>query len=454
MHQPPHNIELEQQIIGLLIKDPTHSNSRELMDSLSVSDFYNRSHRFIYETIKRMAEGKKDITLHLVEIEIDKLDVDYGGFSYLAEIMRSAVSISAMPSYAKVIKKCARLRDLSAALMEANDLISRNLDCSEIIEQLDNNLKDISVSSGGKELRHIREVEGDFLDELDKRAAQGGAICGLSTGIDELDEKLNGIGDDYLVVIASSPSMGKTLFCQTVATHNAVDLGKNIMFFSMEMSERSLFERFVSGVGNVSPLALKSARFTPETNGRISDAVHLLRRSGIYITDEPKQSVGQIRAKVRRHKINHPDLKAIFIDYLGLMKLGKADRHDIAIGNITRDLKELAKEVSVPVFLVVQSKRPENIKARPNMASLKDSSCIEADADVVLFVHRQEILEPETELKGITELIVAKDRHNDGNGTVYMEKINGSFKGCSAEAVGAIQMKAQEVKTKPRGYNQ
>lgn len=453
MHQP-HNIDLEQQIIGLLIKDPTHSNSRELMDSLSPLDFYVKAHMYIYDTIKKMAEQKKDITLHLVEVEIDLIDFDCGGFSYLAEIMKRATSISAMPSYANVIKKCARLRELSSTLSAANELITQNMDCNDIIEELGNNLKDISLSSSGKELRHIREVEGDFLDELDRRAEQGGAICGLSTGIDELDAKLNGIGDDYLVVIASSPSMGKTLFCQTVATHNAVDLGKNIMFFSMEMSERSLFERFVSGVGNVSPIDLKSARFTPETNGRISDAVHLLRKSGIYITDEPKQSVGQIRAKVRRHKIKHPDLKAIFIDYLGLMKLGKADRHDIAIGNVTRDLKELAKEVNVPVFLVVQSKRPENIKSRPNMASLKDSSCIEADADVVLFVHRQEILEPETELKGITELIVAKDRHNDGNGTVYMEKVNGSFRGCTPEAVGTIQMKAQEKKPVQKGFYQ
>ena len=209
----------------------------------------------------------------------------------------------------------------------------------------------------------------------------------------------------------------------------------------MEMSEQQVFERFVSGVGNVKPDVLKSARLTPEDNGRITEAVKLLRSSGLYITDEPKQSVGQIRAKVRRHKIKYPDLSAIFIDYLGLMKLGKADRHDIAIGNITRDLKELAKEVKVPVFLCVQSKRPQNVKDKPNMSSLKDSSCIEADADLIMFVHRQEIVEPETDLKGITELIIAKDRHNDGNGTVHLEKCNGTFKSLSKEAAGMLQHK-------------
>jgi len=119
------------------------------------------------------------------------------------------------------------------------------------------------------------------------------------------------------------------------------------------------------------------------------------------------------------------------------MKLGKADRHDIAIGNITRDLKELSKEMKVPIFLCVQSGRPQNPKDRPNMRSLKDSSCIEADADIIMFVHRPEIIDPDTELKGITELIIAKDRHNDGNGTIYLEKCNGSFKTLSMELLYA-----------------
>jgi len=221
------------------------------------------------------------------------------------------------------------------------------------------------------------------------------------------------------------------------------------MFFSMEMSENSLFERFVSGIGNIRPDKLKSARLDASELGRIDNAVRLLRTSGLYLTDEPKQSVGQIRSKVRRHKMKHPDLSAIFIDYLGLMKLGKADRHDIAIGNVTRDLKELSKEMKVPIFLCVQSRRPQTPKDRPNMSSLKDSSCIEADADIIMFVHRPEILEPETSLKGVTELIIAKDRHNDGNGTIYLEKVNGSFNTLSADVVGRMQHE-EELRNNPK----
>jgi replicative DNA helicase len=340
-----------------------------------------------------------------------------------------------------------------AALINSKEMIEQKTEVTEVIEHLDNELKNISIHSSGKDLRHIRDLEGSFLDELEARAARGGSIAGLSTGIDELDRRVNGIGDECLVVIAGSPSMGKTLFCQTIATSVAVDQKKNVMFFSMEMSENQLFERFVSGVGNIRPDKLKSARLDNTELGRIDIAVRELRASGLYITDEPKQSVGQIRAKVRRHKIKHPDLSAIFIDYLGLMKLGKADRHDLAIGNITRDLKELAKEVKVPVFLCVQSKRPQNVKDKPNMSSLKDSSCIEADADLIFFVHRQEIVEPETTLKGITELIIAKDRHNDGNGTIYLEKANGTFNALSIEDAGRIEHQEQnKVNPKKNGF--
>lgn len=441
INEQPYNLEVEQQILGLLIKDPTHSNSREVLDSLDESDFWTRSHRGIFKAIKSMSENKKEISLALLEDEMETLDYDYGGFIYLAELMRGAIGISNMGAYATVVKKYARSRDLLSALNNSKEMIGQKVEVSEVIQTLDNDLKNISLQSNGKELRHIRDLEGDFLDELEKRAKRGGAIAGLSTGINELDAKINGVGDECLVVIAGSPSMGKTLFCQTIATSVTIDQRKNAMFFSMEMSENQVFERFVSGVGNVNPGSLKSARLNPEELGRITNAVVELRDSGLYITDEPKQSVGQIRAKVRRHKIKHPDLSAIFIDYLGLMKLGKADRHDIAIGNITRDLKELAKEVKVPIFLCVQSKRPQNVKDKPNMSSLKDSSCIEADADLIMFVHRQEIVDPETDLKGITELIIAKDRHNDGNGTIYLEKLNGRFNALSSERAGTIQHK-------------
>lgn len=446
-NEPAHNIEVEQQIIGALIKDCSHSNSRETLDSICDEDFYSMAHRLIFRCIKQMTERKENVDLITLDERLSKETDQYGGYIYLAEMNKNTIGTYNLPAYVAVVKKCAQLRNLSKILSDASLMINQSVNPEEITEAIDNALKDASVSSSGAELAHIRDVEGDWLDRLQTRMDRGGAIAGLCTGINELDERINGIGEESLVVVAGAPSMGKTLFCQTLAANIGVNQKKNVMFFSMEMSEIELFERFVSGVGNIPAANLRSARLDTQAFGRTEAALKSLRESGVHITDQPKQSVGQVRAKVRRHKAKNPNLSAIFIDYLGLMKLGKADRHDIAIGNITRDLKELAKEVKVPIILCCQANRYK-APMRPNMSNLKDSSCIEADADLIMFVHRQEVLEPETLLKGVTELIIAKDRHSDGNGTIHLEKINGAFIPLSTEQVARMQHE-EEIRLSP-----
>lgn len=443
------NMELEQQVLGLLIKDPSHSSSRETLDTLSHNDFNNVAHRTIFKVIKEMVENKKAVDLVTAETELDLTNTNYGGYVYLAELVRGAISIANMGAYVSGVKKASSLRELSSCLFNANELISQGMTAQDIIEQLSNDTKAISLSANGKQLQHISDATNSWFDILERRAESGGGVLGVKTGIDELDERLNGIDEESLVVVAGRPSMGKTLFCQCLAQNIAVDQKKNIMFFSMEMSKVQLYERFVSGLSNVSAQDLRRANVgSKETQGRIQDAVHHLDRSGIYFEDEPNQSVGQIRAKARRHKQKHPELSMIMIDYLGLMKLGKADRHDIAVGNITRALKELAKELKVPIILIAQANRGLDKAARPSMSNIKDSSAIEADADVIMFVHRQEVVEPETELRGLTELIIAKDRHNDGNGTVYLEKLNGTFRSLTIEQAGMMEAK-EEARLNP-----
>ena len=443
------NTELEQQVLGLLLKDSTHTSSRETLDALSHNDFSNVAHREIFKTVKNMAENKKAIDLITAETELDLTGTNYGGYVYLAELVRGAISMANMSAYVSGVKKASSLRELSSCLFNANELITQGMTAQDIIEQLTNDTKDISMNANGKQLQHISDATNSWFDILERRANSGGGVLGVKTGIDELDERLNGIDEESLVVVAGRPSMGKTLFCQCLAQNIAVDQKKNIMFFSMEMSKVQLYERFVSGLSNVSAQDLRRANIgSKETQGRIQDAVHHLDRSGIYFEDEPNQSVGQIRAKARRHKQKHPELSMIMIDYLGLMKLGKADRHDIAVGNITRALKELAKELKVPIILIAQANRGLDKASRPSMSNIKDSSAIEADADVIMFVHRQEVVEPETELRGLTELIIAKDRHNDGNGTVYLEKLNGTFRSLTVEQAGMMEAK-EELRLNP-----
>ena len=457
MNNIPNSPEAEQDVIGALLKDSQKQECRELLDNLSGTDFYSSSHGYIFDCIKNMAEDKKAVSLITVSEQLEKRDqLEYcGGFIYLAEAQKNFISFTALPGSVRIIQELKESRDLLLLGENIKEAVESKMCNSEILSNVGDSLKNISTNLSGRELEHIKESTNGWFDLLERREKAGGGIVGVSTGFEQLDQALGGFDEESLIVVGGAPSMGKTLFTQALSINVGVDQKQNTMFFSMEMSERQLYERFISGLSNVAPSALRLARFTKEQLGRIEAAVSTLDRSKIYQTDEQGLSISQIRSKVRRHKEKHGDLKMIVIDYLGLMKLDKADRHDIAVGNATRGLKELAKEVKTPIVLIAQANRTTS---RPNMRSLKDSSCIEADADVVMFVHRHEILEPETELKGVTELIIAKDRHNDGNGTIYMEKVNGGFRELSVEQA-AMMVQREENRLNPpkdegssRGY--
>ena len=401
--KPIYNTEAEQDVLGGLISDSSRYESREILDTLGDNDFYGRSHRIIFQTIKDMASRKEPVSLITLESQLKKSNDEdsYGGFVYLAQLQKNFISYSALKGSAKLITRSRESRDLITLSSNINDAINDGMDNGEILSNIDQQVKEISTNLNGRDLEHIKLATGEWLDMLERREKAGGGIVGVSTGFQQLDEALGGFDEESLIVVGGAPSMGKTLFTQALSINVGVDQAKNTMFFSMEMSSRQLYERFISGLSNVSPQKLRLAKFNAEDNGRISQAVSLLDNSGIYYTDEQGLSISQIRSKARKHKAKYGDLKMIIIDYLGLIKLEKADRHDIAVGNVTRSLKELAKEIKTPIVLIAQANRTTS---RPNMRSLKDSSCIEADADVIMFVHRHEILEPETELKGITEL--------------------------------------------------
>ena len=447
MNNIPHSVEAEQDVIGALLKDANMQVCREMLDTLSSEDFYISSHAHLYDCIKTMSEHKKEISIITVENELEKSGkLDFcGGFIYLANLQKNFISFATITGSQKIIQEFRETRDLLFLSSQINESVEQRLNNQEIINNIDDNLKRISSNLNGRDLEHIKYATNDWFDLLERREKAGGGIVGVSTGFEQLDMALGGFDEESLIVVAGAPSMGKTLFTQSLSVNVGVDQKENVMFFSMEMSARQLFERFISSLSNVSPSSLRLARFTDEQNGKIFNAVNLLRDSGIYFTDEQGISVAQIRSKARKHKAKYGNVKMIVIDYLGLIKLEKADRHDIAIGNVTRSLKELAKEIKCPIVLIAQANRANT---RPNMRNLKDSSCIEADADVIMFVHRQEILEPETELKGITELIIAKDRHNDGNGTIYLEKINGGFKELTKEQA-AMKAHLEETRLNP-----
>jgi replicative DNA helicase len=321
---------------------------------------------------------------------------------------------------------------------------------NDLIELIENNLKQFNEKQTGKSAHHISEFGENWLNEFEKRGERGGSVSGLETGITDLDDRLCGFDKESLIVLAGRPSMGKTLLAQTILDNVGGVQQKNCLFFSMEMSDKQVYERFISKASNVCAKSIRSAKgFSNEDWGRLNSGIQFINKSKIYVDVDPRLSVSQIRARVRRQISKHGELGLVVIDYLGLMKLPNASRHDIAIGEVTSSLKNLAKEVQTPILLLVQANRDLDKVKRPTMSNLKDSSSIEADADVVMFVHREEVNDPDTELKGVTELIIAKDRHNDGNGTVYLVKTNGGFNSMDINEIADLKHR-EEVKNKPR----
>ena len=362
-----------------------------------------------------------------------------GGFAYLNGVSSTYSGNHTVMGHAKHLNSLRVRRELISLSEKMNTMIHNKVESDTVISEIEEQLKNISVSNSGREAEHIKLACNDWFDVLEKREKAGGGIAGLSTGFNKLDESIGGIGEESLVTVVGRPSHGKTLWSQAVSQNVGVDQKKGVLFFSMEMSKHEIYERFISGVSNAPAKELRTAKFSPETMGRIEQGVSTLQDSEIYQICEPTQSLGQIRAKARKHKIKHENLSLIVIDYLDFIELEEASRHDIAIGKITRGLKQLAKEIKVPIILICQASRNLDKANRPTMSDIKNSSSIEADSDLVVFVHRQEVADPETELKGVTEIIIAKDRHNGFNGTIYMQKKNGTYSEISDEDMGRMQ---------------
>ncbi len=451
----PSNLNAEKSILGALLTDCNHDMSRQAMDMMEPTAFFLQSNRVIFEAIKNMAENKMTVDPITVteKLKTDGNESIAGGYFYISELPRSVTSLSLTLVHVNLVNKTATTREVINTAQQAIEH-SETLEPSELIEMIENKLKLITAKDTGKEMSHISDFGDGWTDDLDAKTKSESAISGLETGIVELDERLSGFDLEGLIVLAGRPSMGKTLFAQTILDNVGGLAQKNCMFFSMEMSEKQVYERFVSKASGVCPKKIRSGKgLNNEDWGRLTNGVANVNSSKIYVDTDARLSVAQIRARVRRQVSKRGYQSLIVIDYLGLMAKPKADRNDIAIGEITSALKSLSKEIRAPILLLVQGSRSMDKGGRPVMSDLKDSSSIEADADVVLFVHRQEVLDPDTELKGVTELIIAKDRHNDGNGTIYLAKKSGGFGELSVQEVAEMTQR-EEAKNQPaqRGY--
>ena len=452
----PHNLPAEMAVLGALLKDVNNTNCRQALDLLSAGSFYSMSHRTIYGAILKLKNQNLTVDLLTIERVLEQQDdLDKcGGFIYIGSLLKEFISFANVLSYVDLINKTSQAREI-LVLADAIAEQASITDPDEIIGFIESQLKQFSSQQSGKETTHISAFSESWVDQLEQRTLNRGGFTGLATGIIDLDKRLAGFDDEALIVLVGRPSMGKTLLAQDILANVGVTQNLPCMFFSMEMSDKQVYERFISGLANVSANKIRTADLDDVDWHNISQGMEVLNNSGIYIDSEPRLAVSQIRARVRRQIAKKGKQALIVIDYLGLMKLPTASRHDLAIAEVTSLLKNLAKEIKTPILLLAQANRAADQAERPNMSNIKDSSAIEADADVVMFVHRDEVSNPDTELKGVTELIIAKDRHNDGNGTVYLVKHNGGFKPMDQQAITEAYLREEERKQpkKSRGYS-
>ncbi|MBW1971975.1 MAG: replicative DNA helicase [Deltaproteobacteria bacterium] len=411
---PPHNLEAEQSVLGGILLDNRAIN--RIIELLNVEDFYREAHKKIFQAMINISERGGPIDLITLSNELDqkKLLDDVGGAAYLSLIADVVPTAANIDYYAKIVKEKAILRQLIAT---ATDIVARGYQETENVE--------LFLDEAEKAIFHLAEnkitpsfysmkdiIEDSFLaiEELYKNKD---LITGVSTGFKELDILTSGFQPSDLIIVAGRPSMGKTAFALNIAAH--ASLKKNIptSIFSLEMSRKQLAIRMLCSEAEIDMKKVRSGFLSKKDWPRLTSTAGKLAQAPIFIDDTPALSVLELRAKARRLKSEH-NIGLLIVDYLQLMRTqGGAERREQEIAEISRSLKALAKELNIPVVAISQlSRRTEyRPKQRPQMADLRESGAIEQDADLILFIYREEVYQPTEENRGIAEVIIGKQRN-------------------------------------------
>lgn len=421
-HQPPHNIEAEQSVLGAIFLD---SDVFDLVSAIiEESDFYSERNRKIYSAMHTLHGKGTPIDLVTISTELSDQGCleEVGGINHLTELASSVPSAANVEYYATIVKEKSLLRRLikttskiMAAAYESSD------DVETILYQAEKSILDISKSNDAKDFKHIEDVLIDVYQKIEDLHYSKKEVTGLPTGFVDLDRITLGFQKSDLIIIAARPSVGKTAFALNIAQQIAVRTKENVAIFSLEMSAEQLVMRMLSAEGNIESQKLRSGHLDEKDWSRLTMAMANLSRAGVYIDDTPGIRVSEIRSKCRR-LMQEKGLGIIIIDYLQLMQpSGKKENRQQEISEISRSLKELARELDVPVIALSQLSRgvEQRQDKRPILSDLRESGSIEQDADVVGFLYRDDYYDKESDKKNIIEIIIAKQR-NGPVGTVEL----------------------------------
>jgi len=414
---PPHSIEAEQSLLGGLMLD--HQSWDKVADVVSEHDFYRKDHGLIFAAIASLAEEANPCDVVTVSECLDnrgELD-QAGGLEYLASLANETPGAANARSYAKILRERSMLRSLISAGNEISGaaFTSDGRTASEIVDEAERLVFEIaeSGSRGRSGFKALKQILPEAVDRIDVLHQSDGDITGIPSGYNEFDKLTAGLQPGELVVIAGRPSMGKTTLALNIAENAAIGSKVPTAIFSMEMPSQQLAFRMISSLGRVDQTHLRTGRFPDEDWSRINTAVQLMSEAPMFIDDTPGLSPTEIRARARRLQREH-GLGLIVVDYLQLMAVpGSKENRATEISEISRSLKALAKELSLPVIALSQLNRSveQRTDKRPVMSDLRESGAIEQDADLILFIYREEVYNQDTPRKGIADIAIAKQRN-------------------------------------------
>jgi len=420
---PPHNIEAEQAVLGCMLLDsdviPTVT---ELIRS---SDFYREDHREICEAIIDIVENAGPVDIITVAEQLQQRGTleKVGGIDYLASITSAVPTTANARHYAKIVEEKSLLRRLIKA---AQDIAGMSYDEAEeaefVLDKAEKAIFDIIERRSTQGFTHIKDVLLETFSRLEELYNSKSPITGVPTGFTDLDMKTAGLQNSDLILIAARPGMGKTAMALNIAQYAAVQKHVPVALFNLEMSKDQLVNRMLCSEVMVDSHKMRTGKLDDEDWKKIARALGPLSEAPIYIDDTPGLTVMDIRAKCRRLKLEKR-LGLVVIDYLQLMRgRGRAENRQQEVSEISRSLKILAKELNVPVVTMSQlSRGPESrTDHRPMLSDLRESGAIEQDADIVMFLYRDDYYNPDSDKKNIAEVIIAKHR-NGSTGTIYLK---------------------------------
>lgn len=420
---PPHSIEAEQSVLGGLLLSGLANDSAAwdtIADKVMEGDFYRQDHRLIFRALADLAEDSKPLDLVTVSEWLKQRGEleNAGGFAYLATMAKDTPSAANIRAYAEIVREKSILRQLISVGTGIADsaFTAQGRPSKELLDEAEQKVFKIAEQGAkqGQVFKPLKKLLKATLEHIEELSKLNSNITGVSTGYADLDEMTSGLQKGDLVIVAGRPSMGKTTFSMNIAEYAAAHKKLPTAIFSMEMPAEQLVLRLLSSMGRVDQHRVRTGKLLDEDWPRIATAVKIFADVPMFIDDSPALSPTEVRARARRLMREHGQLGLIVLDYLQLMQTGSSSENRATeISEISRSLKALAKELSVPIIALSQLNR--SLEQRPNkrpvMSDLRESGAIEQDADVIIFIYRDEVYNPESPDKGIAEIIIAKQRN-------------------------------------------